>query len=46
MNNLTLLLRTFTTWFTYITLYGLITIPFLALIILILNKLKTSYKPN
>lgn len=46
MNNLILLLKVLTTWFTYITLYGLITIPFLVLIMLVLNAVKTRYKPN
>jgi len=46
MNNIILLLKAFSTWFYYITIYGLITIPTLALIILITYNLKTRYKPN
>lgn len=46
MNNLTLLLKAFITCFNYITVYGLITIPFLVLIMLVLNAVKTRYKPN
>lgn len=46
MNNLTLLLQAFATWFYYIALYGLITIPTLAVIMLILNKVKRRYRAN
>jgi hypothetical protein len=46
MNNLILLLKSFSTWFYNITLYGLITIQILVLTMLVLNTVKTRYKPN